>query len=264
MCEQRNVHINLPALLDIVGLGVRRASSFMALGIRMSEDQAVTNVTLDTNHQILFMRADLPIEAVRDVQRNFAKWIVGNGLRELDQAMSIFADRAFEVCTLARFHNDRIDQASIDGIRDFKKRTNVANKLRTIAEDFEIDIPLREHMEGLSKARNALSHNMGIVDAHHTTHDCQLRLSWIGQELVVGDRVVAGTFEPFNIQGGELIQYRIPVRNRIIPMGAPVELTPHELSEICFTYWELARRIIPEIEGHLRASGIPINGGQAA
>jgi hypothetical protein len=109
-------------------------------------------VVLDTNFAIYFMPQNLSLETVREVQKNFGAWIVGNGLRELDQATSLFADRVFEVRTLAGFHGRQINQAAIDNIANFENRTNVAEKLSVIAQQFGIDSDLRAHMPGLSKA----------------------------------------------------------------------------------------------------------------
>jgi hypothetical protein len=59
-----------------------------SLGLHAAADESVTSVTLDSNFQIFFVPPDLPINQVRDLQRNFRPWIIGNGLRELDQGMS--------------------------------------------------------------------------------------------------------------------------------------------------------------------------------
>lgn len=257
MGQPKNVSLHLDRLQDVVGLGVRRASSFMALGLRVSADQTVNNVTLDSNFQVSFMPLELPLEKVREVQKNFATWVIGNGLRELDQFTSIFTDKLYEMRTLVQFHNQEIDQAAIKRIRDFKARTNVANKLQAIADEFAIDEPVRTHMAGLTKARNALTHNMGVVDEHHTTHDGELQVSWIGHEFAVGDRVIAGPFEPFKVEKGEVIKASFPVRKRTFKIGEPIEFSAHELSEICWTYLQVAERTTKAFETQLRNLGIP-------
>ena len=61
---RKEFHIDLPAILDIVGRGTRRASSFMALGLRSAADETVTSLALDTNFQIFFMPHDISREQV--------------------------------------------------------------------------------------------------------------------------------------------------------------------------------------------------------
>jgi hypothetical protein len=112
-------------------------------------------------------------------------------------------------------------------------------------------------MPGLSKARNALSHNMGRVDQYHTTHERMLRLSWIGPEFVLRDRVVTGAFEEIHVDAGEVMQARIGARNREFAIGKPIDLSPHELSEICFTYLFLANRVTLSLQERLLRMGIP-------
>lgn len=257
MCppEKKQLHIHLDRMLEIMGLGVRRASSFMALGVRVSNDETVASVALDGNFQIQFM-ADLTVEQVRDVQRNFRVWIVGNGLRELDQAASLFADSVFKGLTLARFHEQRLPQAALDRIEAFKKKTNVADKFASIADEFGIDTNFRVHMPGLSKARNALTHNMGIVGPLHCTYPDELRLSWIGFEFEVGDQVIAADFEPLRLEKDQLVRVGPGPRNRIIPVNRPIELSPHDLNEICLTYWWHAQKLIGEAGRVLKQWGI--------
>jgi hypothetical protein len=250
------VNLNLNRVLNIVGLGVRRAYSFMALGVRVTRDETLNSVVLDTNFAIHFMPQNLSLETVREVQKNFGAWIVGNGLRELDQATSLFADRVFEVRTLAGFHGRQINQAAIDNIANFENRTNVAEKLSVIAQQFGIDSDLRAHMPGLSKARNALTHNWGVVGVRHCTHDRELRLSWLGLEMSVGDKVIPVDFEQFRVEQGERLVVRTLVRERTIPINMLIDLSPYDLSEICLTYWSQAQKIIAELGRQIRELGI--------
>lgn len=219
----------------------------MALGLRVSNDEAVNSVALDTNFQIHFMPENLPVEEVRNIQRNFQPWIIGNGLRELDQATSIFADKVYQACILVEFHRKKITQEAIDKIASFENRTNVAGKLQKIAEEFGIDTTFRVHMPSLSKARNALTHNMGIVGERHCTDDGELRLTWMGFELVIGQQVVAGDFEPIQVEAGQTIIVRTIVRSRTIPINTAIELSPHDLHEICLTYWVQAQKIVRKL-----------------
>jgi hypothetical protein len=254
--QSKAFNIDFKDLQETMDLGVRRASAFMALGLRASNDETVTSLELDANFQIMFMPQNLPIAVVREAQQNFATWVVSNGLRELDQSASIFADRVFEIAALVQFNNRQLERAAILRINRFKRHTNVAGKLEIIADEFEVDSDLRQHMTGLSKARNALSHNRGFVDGHHTTHDRVLRLTWIGQEVVAGDRVFAGPFEPFQVEAGEQLQFRTAQRERNIAIGAPVELSAHDLAEICLTYHVLGNQVCKALERYGRAFGV--------
>lgn len=224
----------------------------MALGVRVSKDETVNSVVLDSTFAIHFMPPDLPVEGVREVQNNFRIWIIGNALRELDQATSIFADRVFESRTLVEFHGKPLSQEALDSIEKFKAETNVAAKLGIIAQRFGIDSDLLVHMRGLSKARNALSHNFGNVGERHTTHEGELRLSWLGFEVAVGERILSEDFEQFRVEKDTPVTFRALVRERTVPLNAPIELSPYDLSEICMTYWVQAQKIISALQDQVR------------
>jgi hypothetical protein len=252
----RQATIHLDRMLNIVGLGVRRATAFMALGVRVGNDQTVNSVLLDTNFSIQFMPEDMAVEAIRNVQQDFRVWIVGNGLRELDQYTSIFADRVFEARRFGEFHRRPLTQEAIDEIAAFAGKTSVSEKLKLIAERFGLDTDVRPCMTGLSKARNALTHNMGFVGERHCTHDSELRLSWIGMQFVVGDRVVAGPFDQIHVEKGTQIQFQILPHDRTFPLNSPIVLTPHDLQEIAFTYWTQAQTLVGKLGEQLRDLGI--------
>jgi len=160
------------------------------------------------------------------------------------------------VRTFIEFHKKTITQEAIERIAKFKNQTNVAKKLQTIAEEYGIDTDFRAHMPSMSKARNALTHNMGIVSERHCTHDGELRLTWMGFEMEVGGQVVAGDFEPIQVDAGQLINLRTNVHSRNIPINTTIELSPHDLHEICLTYWVQAQNIVAVLSAQLGEMGI--------
>lgn len=255
MCQPTQININLDQLRNIVGLGVRRASSFMALGLRVSNDQSVTSVALETNFRVGFMPENLAIEQIREVQQNFGLWTIGNGLREVDQTTSIFADRLFEICTLVSYNGVPVAQAAIDQIHRFFNKTNVSEKLKEMAESHGIDSDMRRHMPGLSKARNALSHNLSIVGPRHLTDENELHLSWMGTAFKAGDRKIAEAFEPFRVEASR-IEFSFPMRVRAIPLGSAIQLSAQDLSEICLTYWVQAEKLTMALNQKLIELGI--------
>lgn len=260
------IQLDLGKLADIVGIGARRASSFMALGLRVAADASVKNVSLDSNYQIQFMPNELPIEKVREIQSSFRVWIIGNALRELDQMTSIFADRLFEARSLVEFNGRPVTQEVLDGIESFKNRTNVAAKLETIAARFGLSSKFQVHMAALSKARNALSHNAGVVGEKHGNQDGELRLSYIGFEMEVGGQVVAGEFEPIHVEKGQLIEIRTVEKCKTFPVGTLIDLSAHELQEICLGYHSLAQDLVKSFSDQLQTMGlikpVPVSASQ--
>ena len=149
-----------------------------------------------------------------------------------------------------------ITQEALDQIDRFKRDTNVTAKLGNIAEAFGADTDLRMHMSGLSKARNALTLNMGFVGPLHCTHPGELQLSWIGPEIEIGGRVAGADFEPVVVEQAQNVLFRFAPRARNIAVGRPIELSPHDLHEICLTYWFQATKLIAEMGRVLADWGI--------
>lgn len=254
--EPRNLRISLPEILDVMGMGVRRASSFMSLGLHASSDETVSDLHLDANFQIQFMPRELPIESVRRTQQDFEHWIIGNGLRELDQFASIFADRVYRARSLVEFNDVPLPGEVVGRIREFEGLTNVAQKFGRLNEQFQINSGLSAHLNGLSNARNALTHNMGIVGRRHCNQANELKITWRGFEIVVGEMVIHGGFEPIQVQEGELITAQYVNRETTFPLGTSIQLSPHDLHEICLTYQFHAQQVIQQLQQQLQQLGL--------
>jgi hypothetical protein len=164
----------------------------------------------------------------------------------------LFADKLYEARTYLEFNRREVEKDALLRVKKFHGETSVARKLRLIADEFAIDTPLRVHMAGLSKARNALSHNLGFVGPRHCTEDDRLDLSWMGAEMIVEGRAVGETFEPIQVEAGDQIALKLMVtRRRTFSIGAAIDLSPHDLSEICLTYFVQAQNLIKEFEKQL-------------
>ena len=127
--EPLSLRINCDRILDTVAKSVRRASSFMALGIRASTDQNVTSIVPDGNFALNFMPLEIPRKEIQEIQGHFQNWVIGNSLRELNQATSIFTDQIFESCLLAAHHKKPIPD-------DFGKQTIAFKKKPTSRVNF--------------------------------------------------------------------------------------------------------------------------------
>jgi hypothetical protein len=86
---------DLDKALALSQVGVRRASSFMALGLRVAADDTVRSVRLEANAQFAFMPDPLTEAQSAEVRGNFAKWVISNGLRELEQHFAAYADAIY-------------------------------------------------------------------------------------------------------------------------------------------------------------------------
>jgi hypothetical protein len=252
------VTLNFDAISDAVALGARRAAAFMSLGMRPANDETIRSFSLGGNHAYSFMSDPVSEQLAAEVRRNFLTWIVGNGLRELDQYFSQALDQTYRILTL-------LDEGPVMKVTDlegkaarFANKTNAADKLATLTELFGIRSTLLAHMRSLSSARNALTHNAGFVTERHTFGQAALTVRWRGMNIHVGDRIITGPFEPIPANDGDGIQVSAGDREKTFPIGAEIAFTPHELHEICFTYTIQADEVKTSAIEFARAKGVDV------
>src|SRR4051812_48331280 len=191
-------------LRQIMDTGVRRASAFMALGLRSANDESIRSVRLDANFSYLFMADPLTPEVSTEVRGNFGKWVIGNGLRELYQFSGIFLDRLYPVLVASQSGAVILPDMS-KKLRVMEEITSVSGKMKKIADEFDIVVPTSEHLPSISLVRNALTHKLGRVGERQTNEGSSLRVTWLGYDFLLGSQTVSGPFAPVVVEeGGEV------------------------------------------------------------
>lgn len=254
----QRIHIDFVRILEIAHLGIRRASSFVALGLRVTGDDSIRSVRLDNNFHHVFMPDPLPEEDSRRVRENFGKWVVGNGLRELDQFFSVFLDHVYYA--LVRISaGGPLNAEATRRLKVNEQDTNLGSKLDRLTEEFGIESAAGVHIATLSQARNALTHNLGRVGGRHLNDGGALKVSWLQMEIVIGDQVIAGAFEPIHVSAGQEIQIRFSVHEKRFLLGQAIELSPTDISNICMMFHTEADRLVKAAEQFARDRGIPVS-----
>ena len=137
--------------------------------------------------------------------------------------------------------------------KHFVAETNVAKKLRELRETFGLRVNSRSHIERVSMARNVLQHAAGIVRNRECIHQGHFELTWLGFDTrVVGEstgaveNIITDVLrEPHMSQDPEgcTIGIIFVDRKRIFSEGQMIDLTPHDLHEICYMYQRQAAEI---------------------
>jgi hypothetical protein len=237
--------------------GIRRAYAFMTLGLHAARDKSITDLRLDSHFQIRFLPEKLTAEQIADTQHHFALWITGNGLRELDQFFSKALDKLHFFLTIADYRGARVDSAFGKRLKAMRADTNLASKLDRLKEEFGITAKHRDSIASLSQARNALTHNLGIVSTRYSFGKEALNVTWLGFDILVGDKVINRDFEEFTTEKEEAVALKIVERKKAFLVDTPVELSPFELSEICMTFHMQMDELIQQARGYTKAKGIP-------
>ncbi|MEA2841021.1 MAG: hypothetical protein QOF41_2351 [Methylobacteriaceae bacterium] len=252
------VAINFDAISAIMAVGANRASSFMFLGLRSAEDETIRSVRLDGAYTYQFMPEPLSAEQSKEVRGNFLKWIIGNGLRELDQHFVRALDEAYTLYVLINAGSTIRMGDLTEQLRPFTNKTNAGDKLETIANAFGANATLLPHIRSLAAARNALTHNAGMVSPRHAFGGTALKVRWRGLDISVGDQTFGETFEPIFVTAGQEITLAADDREKIFQIGAEIAFSPHELHEICLTYIIQIDEVKLRAVDFARTKGLPV------
>lgn len=263
MQEIKVLNIDMIAVREIALTGVRRASAFVGLGLKAIQGGPPKSVALDTRCSILWIKEPLSEEAGLNIASEYETWLVGAGLKELDQHFAIFLDQIWELERATKFHNQILEH-DLSTDKKFESETNVAKKLLQVGKALDLENLHSDYFQGYSNARNALSHNAGKVRDRDCTEDGNLVLRWIAPEFVIpiddGLHVIdqrSGLPSP-QIKAETILSFRMREREARFAVGDLLRLSPYDISEICFSYQQMADQICRGLEALFIARGIPV------
>jgi hypothetical protein len=274
MTERRRVErvldFNLNAMQQRAYVGVRRAVAFLGMSERFLEGEFPRSLTLGRNIKRQFLPDPLPEGDVPELREAWQTWIIGNALRELDQFLSLYLDEAFDKMQQAKLvsgeHPPHYQWQRVDGI------TNVADKHRRVLEAanrFE-----RPHDEdhaclvSLSRVRNCLSHDLGIVTPKRVT-DGILTVRWLafvmvfeqGEQAFIADE--ASFPPPFDPEQEALFNIRVEIAERRFAVGDHIFFSPDDLLGICLFYQIVIDRVAQAVAEYAQECGVVFGQAQA-
>ncbi len=166
------VNIDLENLANVAQTGVRRAAIFMGLGLNAAARDDFNDYSLgrlplvpgQVGLPMSFIPDDLPTDQVQAFKTEFATWIVGCGLRDMIEHYATFLDKIQQYSLFVWQSLGRL--GSIDPVkaqRTFQGRLGVPDKLKELRSVFGISMQHEVSVGRLYKARNCLTHDLGVV-----------------------------------------------------------------------------------------------------
>jgi hypothetical protein len=150
-------------------------------------------------------------------------------------------------------------------VSEISQDTNAASKLKKVLKALKGDDPdsIRQ-LWTITNARNCLTHNAGVVAPRYANLDGnKLRILWLGQQLRLeqGDAFTEITAEGTSFQAPDPskeahVVMRFMEREKLFEIGKQIQLTPHELHELCFFYVLLVERVLEKVQTFFREIGI--------
>lgn len=261
--QQHILHIDLDQLQQIALIGVRRAASFMAVGLNSTKGDELPSLVLSTESMWRFFPDPAPDALAQEAVREFRAWVIGNGLRELDAHFNRFLDAVWPAIQLGKLHGQKVPWTFTPD--DISGDTNASKKCSKIMQEIGGDDSQAGRLWTLTNARNCLTHAAGIVGKRHANEGDHMRVLWMGLESrlkqgdneVVIDKVIGpeGLMAPDPSKEAAIVVVVVE-REKVFPIGQPVALEPSELHEICWYYSHLSGVVTTALTAFFAAAGL--------
>jgi hypothetical protein len=124
------LNLNFLEILNIALAGIRRASIFLGLGSNAAWDPVYKKYLLLDSTKIHFVPQQLSNSDIESSKRDFANWLVGNGLREVNEYFDVFLDKIYEATMMgSAFRHEKINLEKCIEIKknaqDFLKKASI-------------------------------------------------------------------------------------------------------------------------------------------
>ncbi len=111
--------LNFLEILNIAWTGIRRASIFLGLGLNAAWDPTYKNYLLPDSTKIHFVPQQLSNSDIESSKRDFANWLIGNGLREVNEYFDVFLDKMHEATMMgSTFKHKKINHKMFAEIKE--------------------------------------------------------------------------------------------------------------------------------------------------
>lgn len=263
---RKPIPVNFDQMRDRVGVGIRRASAFLNIGLHAVRDIESIGFGIDAGTIYHFWPEDLPEGVKNEVATEYEAWLLGSCLKELDIFYSLFLDEVWFAIQLLSLHGKPLStEQKFD--EKFAKNTNVANKQKIIAEKLLIDDHY-DQLNSLSLARNCLTHAAGIVrrgfDCNNENRD-MLVLRWRAMDTYavrsgVEIKMVSFPFDTWQLPGeGEIqIVMRFNDQSQVFPADSKVVLDQTVIAQLCLFYDIICNEVIQGCMNLYRKNGIEV------
>lgn len=182
--------------------------------------------------QISVVPEPMQPEAIKEYEKQYVSWILGNGLRDLVEAFANFLDGIYEIgLKLAPSTGDE------RRLRHFKSQS-LRPKVQMLKDQFAIEGSYARHFESFVDARNSLAHGSGVVRARDCNSEMELVITWRGVDAAIpatdGNYYEIDATLPDGVELLKTWPTKWVSREKCWKIGERIQLTPMDLAEITF------------------------------
>lgn len=259
------IDINLDRLLDIAFRGVRRASTFLAIGVNSARDPRIKDYQFPTEVPIRILPDGLDDKTIEHFKVEFEKWIILSGLRDLIETFAVFLDEVYKVGLLISINAGNMQPEDATEFERAFEWKGIEGKFNILKDQLGIETSKGKYLISISKTRNCLAHRRGIVSQRDVNSDGALHVVWWALDLFAetpeGKEISLMPPLPnggIRLDEGGKVKSRFTDREREFHLGQVLELTTRDLAEICFLATIASREVISSVIAFSRDQGIVI------
>lgn len=269
MSEPQYLNVNFLNILNIALAGIRRSSIFLGLGLNTAWDPTYKKYLLPDSTKIHFIPQQLSDSDIENSKIDFASWLIGNGLREVNEYFDVFLDHIYEATLMGSvFKHDKVNPEQIAEIK--KKcvkftKMSTENKFQELHKNFGFSPDNIDCHLSLKKTRNCLTHRLGRVDDSDCNDEDKLTINWITLDIITmkdgeKDEIIELPLKKHPILTGNMSLNLIHSKNNVsFARRTFVNLSPKNINEICFFYAAEAEKIKNAAVDFLKQNGIEFN-----
>jgi hypothetical protein len=237
--------LDVDAIAKTAKVGINRAWLFLGWGLNCAARAKAGDLEVQDAGYLRLLPDEGLDTTLAEAKDEFGIWIVSNGLREAIETFDVFLGAVYQAALFveawAAGTASRTDDASC-GKRAAKfSQFGTEKRLTSLDNDFAIAAEYGSDIVSLRKARNCLTHRLGVVGHEDTGAGGQLTLRWhvfelYGQHPDGSEFVACLDSLPVKFPEGSPVVLRHGLREHRYFLGERLVLSPAELKEICFAF----------------------------
>jgi hypothetical protein len=241
MPKGQHLTIDFDFILDIGMRGIRRASTFLGLGVNAARDPDFKKYQLNEISLFRVMPDAVGDQKIAEFKEHFEHWIVRCALREITESFGVYLETLNKACLRMAVSKGTISAESAPKLEREFDHAGLEEKLVKLRESFGVQSNREKYFKCINQARNCITHRRGIVGVKDLSEDGQFHLSWWRMEMFIetesGKEIPFGSpprEEPIKMEEAGTVCARIIDAEKTYKKGQAVILTPSEVSEMIF------------------------------
>jgi hypothetical protein len=259
----QHLTIDFDFIADIAHRGIRRASTFLGLGVNAARDCEFKKYQLNEITLFRVMPDKVDDSQIEEFKEHFEQWIVRSALREITESFSVFLDTVNKACLRMAVSKQQVSAEAAPKLERNFDHEGLDDKLKLLREQFAVTTVREKYFSAINQARNCITHRRSIVGEKDLDGDGAFLLHWWKMEMLIetesGKEIPFGSpprKEPIVMEEPGTVCARITENIKTYKKGDVLTLTPEDLCEIIFLTQMVTSEILRSLIAYAQSIGI--------